>query len=89
MKNYKQSQEYEKWFNTFFLEEEDKKQLKENHQKGKENFWFVKIVFSETISAFIIITLMTIQIKQYISFLTFIIFLLFMFLFKCMYLMSV
>ena len=51
MKNNEQYQEYEKCFNTFFLEEEDKKELKENNQKGKENFWFVKIVFSETISS--------------------------------------
>ena len=81
MKNNEQYQEYEKCFNSFFLEEEDKKELKENNQKGKENFWFVKIVFSETISAFILITLMTIHIKQYISLLTFIIFLLLCFFF--------
>ena len=81
MKNNEQYQEYEKCFNSFFLEEEDKKELKENNQKGKENFWFVKIVFGETISAFILITLMTIHIKQYISLLTFIIFLLLCFFF--------
>ena len=58
MNNHEQNKEYKISFYTFFLKEEDKKELKKIDEKRKNN-GFVIAFCSDTISVILYITLMT------------------------------